>query len=254
MSKKLGEREGAMLGGRSWTDMHRKLKREGERLEGDWNPDDAFNFFVTAWHLYNDWMRESETGRTHLAVQKVQRRNLPLEMQEVIDAVRDIANGSKHYRLDLPDAKKRVIQETYDGETDSYWAYFHRERMPGFATSSGYEFSTRKLRNFMLAYFDWAIDDSVPLKAFPGDLLWKIWWSNPANHVLRSAITASHVNKICYPHTVCSTSLSLEKWTKNLDRTPRCSTATKFRLRASKFAIAGMQAPNEASVATESSE
>ncbi len=183
MDKTLVERDGATLGLDSCADLYDKLKFEGERLENVWHSYDAFNFVVTAWHLYNDWLKKDRTAKPKLAGKKTALEKLPAEMILVLNVLENIAVSSKHLQLNNPGAEKRKVSETHNGEIDNWYSYFHHERMLGITTEGDYYFSIRKLRNICLAYFAWVFDDGLPASPFPGELLWDIWRCAPKNHV-----------------------------------------------------------------------
>lgn len=183
MDKGLTGRDGAVLGIDSCTDLYEKLKFEGERLGQEWHPYDAFNFVVTAWHLYNDWLPKDRTEKPKLTGKKTAREKLPQEMILVLDVLRDIANSSKHLQLELGSAEKRQVSETHNGEIDNHYSYFHHEGIPGVTTEGDYYFSIRKLRNICLAYFAWVFDDRLSASPFPGELLWDIWRCAAKNRV-----------------------------------------------------------------------
>jgi len=44
-------------------DMFLKLLYEGHKVGENYHPYDCFNFFVTAWHLYNDWLPKDPKRR-----------------------------------------------------------------------------------------------------------------------------------------------------------------------------------------------
>jgi len=178
MNKVLSPREGPVLGIDSCTDLFEKLKFEGARLQDDWHHYDAFNFAVTAWHLYFDWLQRDKSNRPKGASAKFDKQKLPVEMVLILDVLRDLANGSKHLKFDGDSSKKRVVSETHSGETASWYAYFFHERIIG-VTANDYYFSIRKLRDVTLRYFEWVFDETA--QPFPGDLLWIIWRCNPAN-------------------------------------------------------------------------
>lgn len=183
MDKKLRAREGAVLGITSSAELYEKLKFEGERLGKEWHSYDAFNFVVTAWHLYNDWLPADRTGRPIFASAKINKRKLPQEMILVLDVLRDLSNGSKHLNLDLKGSKTRVVSKTHTGEIGNAWAYYFQERIPGVTTENYYYFSIRKLRDISLAYFAWVFADEKSGSPFPGNLLWVIWRCAPKNRV-----------------------------------------------------------------------
>jgi hypothetical protein len=187
MEHKLVGLSGAVLGFQSSLDLYAKLKREGNRLEGQWHPDDAFNFLVTAWHLYEDWLPKDRATEPEpqIALQKREKKKLPEQMVFLLAILRDLANGSKHLELRPDSARRRVIAETHDGEIDDYWAFFFQESMVGItaydASDDVYYFSIRKLRDLLLEYFSWVFDDTQPPDSFPGQLIYKIWLCAPRN-------------------------------------------------------------------------
>ena len=181
MDKKLQGREGPVLGIRSSVELFEKLKFEGVRLGTEWHPYDAFNFVLTAWHLYHDWLPADRVNRPRHARAKLNKGKLPDEMVLVLDVLRDLSNGSKHLNLDPGNASKRVISATHSGKISNAWAYYFQERIVGVTTADYYYFSIRKLRDITLAYFAWVFDDKAPAAPFPGDLLWTIWRCAPKN-------------------------------------------------------------------------
>lgn len=181
MKKQLLDREGPVLRIASSKELYDKLKAEGDRLEGQWHAYDAFNFVVTAWHLYQDWLPGDRRSRPSLAAKKMDQRKLPKEMVLVLHALRDLANGSKHLQLKRESSESRVVSATHSGAIGDWWAYFFQERIPGVTVEDTYYFSIRKLRNIVLSYFDWVFDDSKSAALFPGDLLWIIWRCAPKN-------------------------------------------------------------------------
>ncbi|MFM8900724.1 MAG: hypothetical protein ACKOF9_12370 [Burkholderiales bacterium] len=188
MEYKLVGKTGAVLGFRTSLDLYEKLKREGARLEGRWHPDDAFNFLVTAWHLYEDWLTKDRATQPELqlASQKRRKKQLPEQMVFLLAVLRDLANGSKHLELDPKSTQNRVITETHDGGIDDYWAYFFQEGIVGViaydVSGDVYYFSIRTLRNLVLEYFAWVFDDAQPVASFPGQLTYKIWRCAPKSN------------------------------------------------------------------------
>ena len=174
-------REGPVLGIGSSKELYEKLKAEGVRLEGQWQAYDAFNFVVTAWHLYQDWIPGDRTNRPASAAKKMDQKKLPREMVLVLHVLRDLANGSKHLQLNRESSESRVVTATHSGAIADWWAYFFQERILGVTADGTYYFSIRKIRNIVLSYFDWVFDESKPADSFPGDLLWTIWRCAPKN-------------------------------------------------------------------------
>jgi len=107
-------------------DLFRKLKHDSELLlrqrpetqkEQQLEEYEAFNFFVTAWHLHKDWLGSESIEKPNHSLSKISTAHP--HMKEVRHAIRDIANGSKHFELD--DAPKVSIGPR---EISSFYAYF----------------------------------------------------------------------------------------------------------------------------------
>ncbi len=179
MGKKITAREGPVLGIDSSAGMFEKLKHESSRLRQGWHPYDAFNFLVTAWHLFEDWPK-SDDARA-LCRMKRQRQRLPLPMNFVLDVVRDLVNGSKHFHLTPNAAAKRRVDEVHTGEEVDFYEYLFHENLPGVTVEDHWYFSIRVLHNVMVRYFDWTFDDSIPVEDFPSELLEAILYCDIAN-------------------------------------------------------------------------
>lgn len=176
MGKVISDREGPILGISSSPEMFEKLRHESTRLENGWHPYDAFNFLVTAWHLFEDWPRSDESRS--LSRRKRQRAKLPKSMNLVLDVVRDLVNGSKHFNLDPKPAKKRRVAEVHEGLESNWFSYFFHENIPGVTVDGGWYFSIRVLRNFVIRYFEWVFDNSQPIDDFPRELEEAILYCN----------------------------------------------------------------------------
>jgi hypothetical protein len=179
MGKIIADRDGPVFGIDSSEAMFEKLKHESSRLQQGWHPYDAFNFLVTAWHLFEDWTK-SDDPRS-LCRMKRQRNRLPTSMNLVLDVVRDLVNGSKHFRLKPDAAAKRRVGEIHTGDEVGWYEYFFHENLPAVTVEDHWYFSIRVLNNLMMRYFEWVFDDSTPVKDFPDDLLDAILYCNIAN-------------------------------------------------------------------------
>ena len=179
MGKKIAARDGPVLGIDSSAAMFEKLKHESSRLQQGWHPYDAFNFLVTAWHLFEDWTK-SDDPRS-LCRMKRQRQRLPPPMNFVLDIVRDLVNGSKHFHLTPDAAAKRRVGEVHTGEEVGWYQYFFHENLPAVTVEDHWYFSIRVLHNLIMRYFEWTFDDSMPVEDFPCDLLDAILYCNIAN-------------------------------------------------------------------------
>src|SRR5438045_3941655 len=110
--------DGPVIGLETCSDLFEKLEFEGKRLASAWHSYDAFNFIVTAWHLEDDWV--SNTG-TRLS--KTKRGGLPPEMLLVRDVLRDLARGSKHFKLNPSSVRDRRVETVHDGLSLDEYSY-----------------------------------------------------------------------------------------------------------------------------------
>jgi len=183
MDKTMSPETPPVLGIANCRDMYERVKRLGDRMEGAWDEDSASTFVMHAWHLCNDWIKRDKKHRPRLATQKCDAKKIPVEMVLVLNVLRDLTNGTKHCVLDPSSEENRVVTKSHNGEIRGYYAWFFRERIPGVTTRGGYYFSVRKLRDITLNYLDWVFDDSIAVKAFPGELHGIIWHCYPGNRI-----------------------------------------------------------------------
>lgn len=179
MGKKIFDRDGPVLGINTSLDMFEKLKFESNRLQQEWHPYDAFNFLVTAWHLFEDWTNSDDPRA--LCRLKRHRDKLPIPMNLLLDVVRDLVNGSKHFKLTSNAASKRRVGEVHTGNEVGWYSYFFHENMPAVTVEDHWYFSVRVLNNLVIRYFEWVFNDSSPIEHFPNDLLEAILYCNIAN-------------------------------------------------------------------------
>lgn len=144
-------------------DMFIKLHYEGEKLSEECNPYDCFNFFVTAWHLYDDWL-EKDINRPKLALEK--RGRTPELMRNLLFVFKDLTNGSKHMTLKPKNYKKKVITKIYPPIIGSWRAYFSNKKEI-YVTVDNYTYSMWDIRYIAIHYFTWIFDDSIPANHFP---------------------------------------------------------------------------------------
>ncbi|CED59226.1 Putative uncharacterized protein [Moritella viscosa] len=178
MGKKISGNVGPVIGISSSLELFEKLKYESARLESGWHPYDAFNFLVTAWHLFEDWTKSDEPRA--LCRQKRHRNKLPPQMSLVLDVVRDVVNGSKHYQLDPNSVNKRRVDEVHTGREVGFYEYFFHEDIPAVTVDKFWYFSVRTLNNLVMRYFEWVFDDLTAVKKFPKELIDDISYCNIA--------------------------------------------------------------------------
>ncbi len=138
----------------------RKENAEEYRLEEF----EAFNFFVTAWHLYKDWLQGSSLDKPKHALEKI--NTATSNFIEIKDVIRDIANGSKHFELNT--SAKVVVG---DREISSWYSYFFG---PQFSINTkSFHFLMYELVELIMDYFEWVFNDSKPA-IFPLELANKL--------------------------------------------------------------------------------
>lgn len=178
---------GPVLGIDSSLDMFHKLKYESSLLKEGWHPYNSFNFLVTAWHLFEDWPK-SDDARA-LCRNKRHRPRLPKEMNFLLDIVRDLVNGSKHFELEADAVKKRKVVETHSGTEVGWYEFLFHENLPAVTAGANWYFSIRVLNNLIVRYFEWVFDDSHPVRSFPQDLLEAIQYCDIAGREGKSPPT-----------------------------------------------------------------
>ncbi len=95
---------------------------------------------------------------------------MPSEMNFVLNILQDLANSSKHVRLDRDSARKRKVDTVHDGNEVGFFEFFFHEDIPGISAGNSY-FSIRVLRNIVVRYFEWVFDDSAAVKDFPAEII-----------------------------------------------------------------------------------
>ena len=148
-------------------DLYEKLKFEGKRLQSDWHHYDFWNFAVTAWHLHNDWLDKDSSSRPRYSTKKKSRT--PQSMSLVLNAVRDVANGSKHFHLDSKSEAKRVVNETHQPEVRNFYSYCFDKPVRGITIEKTY-ITLFEIHSVVMGYFEWVFDDTISVDNFPEEV------------------------------------------------------------------------------------
>ncbi|MDP2248510.1 MAG: hypothetical protein Q8J65_10290 [Nitrosomonadales bacterium] len=181
MGKEITGVDGPVFGISSSKDMFEKLKYESLDLQKNWlNTYTTFNFLVTAWHLFEDW-KKSDDPRS-LSRIKRQKKKLPSEMILVLDVIRDLVNGSKHFKLTPEAVKNRRVTYVHTGKEVGWYDFFFHENLPAVTVDGHWYLSIRLINNIAMSYFEWVFDDTSSVKHFPTDLLQAINYCNIARH------------------------------------------------------------------------
>lgn len=153
-------------------DMFIKLHYEGQKLSEECNPFDCYNFFVTAWHLYDDWICK-DPNRPKYALEKKGRTTT--EMKYVIKAIKDLTNGSKHMLLKGGNYKKKVVTNTHAPMVGDWRSYFNN-KPEVYVTIDNSIFSMWDIRYISIHYFSWLFDDSKAATVFPHEVQEHLQW------------------------------------------------------------------------------
>ena len=144
-----------------------KLKWEESRLVESWSVYDSWNFIVTAYHLYCDWIEKEGSMATQ--AQRERLDALPPEAKILFKAVRQVANASKHF--DLDSAKKyQIVGEITPPEVSDYDSYFFGEMI--YLPYDDYRVSMSAASALIMRYFEWVIygGDNAFLEEIPAAL------------------------------------------------------------------------------------
>lgn len=150
-------------------DLFEKLKFEGDRVSNNkHHPYDCFNFFVTALHLHNDWLKHSPNKRFELARKK--NNNIKnIQMQNILDALKSIGNGTKHFILDTNKRKKSKVKSVSIPKIDSYYSLFSGVKQSSI-NIEGILHTMQEFKGLIISFFEWVFDDSIPLDKFPTEI------------------------------------------------------------------------------------
>jgi hypothetical protein len=96
-----------------------KLKWDYQQLERGWGVYQTFNFVVTAYHLYEDWIKS-----TGSRLQKQRKHKLPEQGKKLFCTLRDITNASKHWQLNTKSQAIKVVSNVSSPEIGDWYAYF----------------------------------------------------------------------------------------------------------------------------------
>lgn len=96
-----------------------KLRWDYQQLQEGWNEYRTFNFVVTAYHLYADWIKNAGSP-----AQVERKEKLPPIGKKLFFTLRDITNSSKHWQLDARSQTKQIVKGVSKPEIGDWYAYF----------------------------------------------------------------------------------------------------------------------------------
>lgn len=146
-------------------DLFAKLRWEEDRLTKTWGVYESYNFVVTAWHLYSDWLK-TECGAS--AEQLERKKLLSQGAKDVFGAVRDLANGAKHWKMTKTWSLNEQVVTKVEGPVIGDWLSFVDDRPMMYITFTDYSLSIAELSAFVMRYFEWIFDGEGSV--FPDEL------------------------------------------------------------------------------------
>lgn len=143
-------------------DLFKKLKFDLEEFENDRSEYKAFNFSVTAYHLYEDWISAAGTNN-----QKNKRKKLPDKAKLLFMVWRDLTNATKHWKLDSKAQQKQVVDSVSEHQIGDWYSYLIAGPVI-YVYVAGSRPSFPELACVTVDCFEWLLDDNASI--FPSDL------------------------------------------------------------------------------------
>ncbi len=144
-------------------DMFHKLLYDGHKLGNECDPYDCFNFFVTAWHLYDDWLPK-DINRPKLALKKKGRTSGAL--QRLLLSFKDLADGSKHMLLKEGKFRKKTLTSISLPLIGDWLSYFSNTPRIYISVDNS-RYSMWDVRYIATHYFSWLFDDNISEHEMP---------------------------------------------------------------------------------------
>jgi len=146
--------------------MFLKLLYEGHKIGEECDPYNCFNFFITAWHLYDDWLPK-DNNRPKLSLQKKGRTSGA--MLYLLLSFKDLTNGSKHMVLNKSMYKAKTITDVSSSIIGDWRSYFTNSPQI-YITIEDLIYSMWDVRYLTTYYFSWLFDDNIPATKFPTEI------------------------------------------------------------------------------------
>jgi len=144
-------------------DIFEKLKYETKLLDDDPSLFNWFNFSLTAWHLYRDWLPKDPKRP---ALFKDKKQHTPQRMIDTINVLRDLAIGNKHLTFWNGPWTNKKVTDAHPPDIRSLWSFITNKPQIGIWLDQTY-YTMQEIKGLALSYFEWLFDDSVPHTQFP---------------------------------------------------------------------------------------
>ncbi|WP_208280573.1 hypothetical protein [Massilia oculi] len=135
-------------------EMFEKLLWEESQLKQTWGIYESFNFIVTAHHLYVDWMKPDVATPEQIA----RKRLLPQGAKDVFQAVLDISNGSKHWKISNPKTLENQVIIRVQEPVIGCWEAWASDSPMAYFRFTKYDMSMAQLSYVVVQYFDWILN------------------------------------------------------------------------------------------------
>jgi hypothetical protein len=97
-----------------------KLKWDYVQFEQGWTEYRTFNFIITAYHLYGDWIKS--IGAPSQKVRKTTLSTHP-KGKLLFNTLRDMTNATKHWELDAANKSRQVVSEVTSPQIADWYAH-----------------------------------------------------------------------------------------------------------------------------------
>jgi len=137
------------------SDLFGKLQSDFVELKIDYSTYKTFNFVVTAYHLYNDWINAAG-----IRIQRQKKHRLPSEARRLFMVWRDITNATKHWKLDSANQSKQVVEAVSHQQIADWHAYLIAGPVIYIDVANARP-SLPELADVTMKCFEWLLNDSV---------------------------------------------------------------------------------------------
>jgi hypothetical protein len=131
-----------------------KLKWDHNELKNGWTEYRTFNFIVTAYHLYADWIDRAGNDE-----QKKRKKELPDSAKLLFKVLRDITNATKHWTLNTGSQSRQVVSAVTSPQIADWYSYFIAGPVI-YVTVGESRPSMPELADVTIKCFDWLLTES----------------------------------------------------------------------------------------------
>lgn len=150
------------------------------------NPPSTFDcacFAVFSWSILKDWLAINEKSSLRgekarmIALENDKRLSKDHPIRLFCFMLRDLANGSKHQKLDERNQKKTPIDYVQTGNRGTWSDYLWKRGALTVNLNNGMFFGAPAIARITTDILNWVMNDSEPLDVLPGEAITEIWLS-----------------------------------------------------------------------------